>query len=87
MTAGREYAAAVIRSWQHRFGVRLCALGFDNLGMSVAWPPRTKEHALHVAAEHYAFCADIIDQSDEVSTFDEYATTLIGATAWWFWWD
>jgi hypothetical protein len=87
MTIGTEHATAVVRSWQQRFGVRLCALGFDNLGLSVAWPPRTREHAQHVAAEHYAFCGDIVDQSDEVSTFDEYATTLVNATAWWFWWD
>jgi hypothetical protein len=44
--------AAVIRSWQQRFGVRLCAIGFDTLGLSVAWPPPTAEHARRVAAEH-----------------------------------
>jgi hypothetical protein len=40
-------------------GARLCSLGFDTLGVSVAWPPAQPEHARRVAAEHLAFCADI----------------------------
>lgn len=85
--AGAEEAAVVVRSWQRRFGVRLCALGFDSLGVSVAWPPRTVEHARQVAAEHYAFCPDLIDQAVVASSFAEYATQLVDAESWWFWWD
>jgi hypothetical protein len=47
--------AAVIRSWQDRFGARLCAVCFDCLGLSVANPPVTPEHCLRVAAEHLAY--------------------------------
>ena len=47
--------AAVIRSWQDRFGARLCAVGFDCLGLSVANPPVTPEHCLRVAAEHLTY--------------------------------
>ena len=75
--------ASVIRSWQERFGARLCSLGMDTLGVSVAWPPTTADHAQRVAAEHFAFCADIAD----FTSFDKYAASLVGATAWTFWWD
>jgi hypothetical protein len=47
--------AAVVRSWEDRFGVRLVGIGFEALYLSVAAPPVTFEHALHVAAEHWMF--------------------------------
>jgi Domain of unknown function (DUF4253) len=75
--------AAVIGSWQQRFGARLCSLGFDTLGVSVAWPPATAERARRVAAEHFAFCEDIAD----FTALDDYARSLAGARAWTFWWD
>jgi len=85
MSQGGDAAekAAVVRSWQQRFGGRLCSLGFDTLGMSVARPPVTAEHARRVAAEHFAFCPDIA----ETGTFDKYAASLPGARIWTFWWD
>lgn len=42
----------MVRFWQQRFGARLCALGFDTIGLAVAWPPQTADHAQGVAAEH-----------------------------------
>jgi hypothetical protein len=75
--------AAVVRSWQARFGARLGSLGMDTLGVAIAWPPATEDHARRVAAEHFAFCADLAD----MVTFDDYARDLIGAPVWSFWWD
>jgi hypothetical protein len=75
--------ATVIRSWQQRFGVRLCAIGFDTLGLSVAWPPATAEHARRVAAEHAAFCSEIAYHGDVT----DYARALEGSQVWSFWWD
>lgn len=75
--------AAVVASWQDRFGARLCSLGFDALAVSVARPPATIEHARHIAAEHFGFCADLA----ESEIFDDYARTLIGGPVWRFWWD
>jgi AcrR family transcriptional regulator len=64
-----------------RFGARLCVLGMDRPTLTVAWPPRTREHARHVALEHTAF-------SELVGTgFDEYAEDLVDRTVWHFWWD
>jgi hypothetical protein len=83
--AGGPTATAVLRSWQDRFGVRLCALGTDWLAVTVAWPApmNTTEHNRRIAAEHVAFCPDILG---EVS-FSDYTNGIIAATIWRFWWD
>ena len=73
----------VVRSWQQRFGARLCALGFDTIGLAVAWPPQTADHAQRVAAEHFAFCPDL----RSMTTFSEYTESLVGNPVWNFWWD
>ena len=75
--------AAVVRSWQQRFGARLCAIGFDTIGLSVAWPPATAEHARRVAAEHVAFCPEIAYHVDVA----DYARDLEANPVWSFWWD
>lgn len=77
--------AASLRSWEHRFGVRVVKLGFDTLDLSVAAPPTTEAHALHVAAEHFAFCPDNIDQGE--GSLREYAEAIQDANSWSFWWD
>ncbi|GAU70689.1 hypothetical protein SSP35_21_00840 [Streptomyces sp. NBRC 110611] len=81
---GAETIAAMVRSWQHRFGARLCALGgVATLALTVAWPPRSREHARHVAAEHVAFCPDLLQLHD----FETYAAALVDAPVWTLWWD
>lgn len=82
---GGPGCAAVLRSWQERFGVRLCVLGNDWLSVTVAWPVPAGETELarRLAAEHVAFCPEILGEID----FDDYATGLINTTVWRFWWD
>ncbi|MBX6768333.1 MAG: DUF4253 domain-containing protein [Actinomadura rubrobrunea] len=80
-----EEISAVVRSWEERFGVRVVAVGFDILQLSVAAPPKTIEHARRVAVEHLIFCPDNIWQ--EIGDFEEYTRRLVGAERWWFWWD
>jgi hypothetical protein len=77
--------SAVLRSWEDRFGARLLALGPDWLELSVAAPPRTREHALTVAAEHFALCPDLVRQG--AGSLRDYAEELPGAGSWHFWWD
>ncbi|GAA3156314.1 DUF4253 domain-containing protein [Planomonospora alba] len=77
--------AAVVRSWEDRFGARVVGMGFNTLDLSVAAPPVTFEHALHVAAEHWTFCPDSIVQG--AGTLLEYAEQIKGRNAWSFWWD
>lgn len=80
--------SVVLRSWEDRFGTRILRIGFDTLELTVAGVPMTTEQALSVAAEHYAFCPDSIDQGyTDTETLAEYAETLIGQDRWRFWWD
>ncbi|MEU7054964.1 DUF4253 domain-containing protein [Streptomyces sp. NPDC046197] len=77
---------AVLRSWEDRFGIRVVALGFDILVVSVAAPPTTLSAAEAVAAEHFAFCPDNITQGGHES-LRAYAQELVGERMWSFWWD
>jgi hypothetical protein len=77
--------SAVVRSWEDRFGARVVGMGFNTLDLSVAAPPVTLEHALYVAAEHWAFCPDSIVQGP--GTLADYADQIRGQNAWSFWWD
>ena len=77
---------AILRSWEDRFGVRVVAMGFATLHLSVAAPPAELDHALHVAAEHFAFCPDNVWQSG-IATLTRYAEKLINRPWWSFWWD
>ncbi len=78
---------AVLRSWEDRFGIRVVALGFDHLLVSVAFPPVTLAEAEAVAAEHFAFCPDNILQSGDTGIRAYAENRLLGRPAWHFWWD
>ncbi|MFD3976561.1 DUF4253 domain-containing protein [Streptomyces cyaneofuscatus] len=78
---------AVLRSWEDRYDARVVALGFDTMIVSVGRPPATTEEARALAAEHYAFCPDNIDQSPPYD-LDVYAEkAILNQEAWSFWWD
>lgn len=78
--------SAVLRSWEDRFGARVVGLGFATLDLSVAAPPVDADHALRVAAEHFAVCPDNVWQSD-TPTLTAYAESIRGVNRWSFWWD
>ncbi|MFC4856380.1 DUF4253 domain-containing protein [Actinophytocola glycyrrhizae] len=78
--------SAVLRDWEDRFGARLIGAGFATLQVSVAAPPGSREEALSVAAEHFAFCPDNVWQGPE-GTLAGYAERLVGEDTWYFWWD
>ncbi|WP_405676184.1 DUF4253 domain-containing protein [Streptomyces sp. NBC_01511] len=78
---------AVLRSWEDRFGIRVVALTFDQLVVSVAAPPATQAEAEAVAAENFAFCPDNLQQGRH-TTLPAYAThQVLNQPAWTFWWD
>lgn len=79
--------SAVLRDWERRYGIRVVALGFSTLHVSVAAPPATKDEALRVGAEHFAFCPDTVWQGSRPYTLDAYAERIVGLNAWEFWWD
>ena len=77
--------SAVVRSWEERFGARVVVVGFDTLQLSVAAPPADRDTALRVAAEHFAFCPDLVWQG--ALSLESYADALLDRPTWWFWWD
>ncbi|MFJ8045551.1 DUF4253 domain-containing protein [Kitasatospora sp. NPDC096147] len=78
--------AAVLASWEDRFGARLVAVDGSELVLSVAAPPSDEAQALRIAAEHYAFCPDGI-RYGPTDTLAGYAPTLIDSGTWRFCWD
>jgi hypothetical protein len=66
--------SVVLRSWEDRFGAMLVALGFDTMLLVAQRPPTDLSQALLVAAEHYAFCSDNVDQAG--MNLREYAEGL-----------
>jgi hypothetical protein len=78
---------AVLRSWEDRFGIRVVALTFDQLVLSVAAPPITMSEAEAVAAEHFAFCPDNITQGSHEALRAYAAHEVLGQRVWSFWWD
>lgn len=69
----------MLRSGEDRFGVRVVGAGFADLYLSVAAPPATLEEAIHLAAEHFAFCPGDIWQNSHPHTLIGYAENLVGA--------
>jgi Domain of unknown function (DUF4253) len=77
--------AAVLRSWEDRFGARLLEVGFDSVRLLVDRPPRSIEAAQRVAAEHWAFCDECAGQA--LHDIPGIAASLVNAPFWAFWWD
>ncbi|MPY60780.1 DUF4253 domain-containing protein [Streptomyces spongiae] len=78
---------AVLRSWEDRFGIRVVALTFDRLLLSVAAPPTTQAEAEALAAEHFAFCPDNITQGHHETLRAYAAHEVLEQRVWSFWWD
>lgn len=78
---------AVLRSWEDRYGIRVLMLGFDTLTVTVGRPPTTLDEARALAAEHFAFCPDNIDQAPPYDLDDYAEKSLLNQTTWAFWWD
>ncbi|MFI9629489.1 DUF4253 domain-containing protein [Streptomyces sp. NPDC052042] len=79
--------SSVLRSWEDRYGIRVLMLGFDTLTVTVGRPPTTSAEARALAAEHFAFCPDNINQNPPYD-LDHYAEKyLLDQATWGFWWD
>jgi hypothetical protein len=77
--------AAVLRSWEERYGARLLQAGFAWIRLLADRPPRSVELAQRLAAEHYAFCDECGGRGlTEVSTI---TASLMESPIWTFWWD
>jgi hypothetical protein len=77
--------AAVLRSWEARFGARLLQVGFADIQVLAERPPRDQDAAQRLAAEHYAFCDECGE--DGLRAVSDIAARLRESPVWSFWWD
>jgi Domain of unknown function (DUF4253) len=80
-----EYHVTALRSWRDRFGAELIGLSHDVMNIRVRRRPETREAALDLAREQYAYCSDIVEQG--VGTLSALAAVLMESDWWYFWWD
>lgn len=81
-----EEMIAVCRYWYERYKAVPAVFTHDvmefyaPLGLNGA-------DAIEAAKEHYAFCADRVDQGTRTGKISELAAGLSDSTVWYFWWD
>lgn len=80
-----EEHCAVHAYWGRKYGAQVVSITGDLVQCIVANPPRSREEAMSLAREQYAYCGDIVDQGCE--TLSVLAASLLGAKVWYFWWD
>jgi len=87
-TDGTLSLAAVLRSWEDRFGARLLDVGFAEIRLLVERPPRTRETAQRLAAEQFVFCDECtLAGHVGLSDVSSIAARLVNTPLWGFWWD
>jgi hypothetical protein len=80
-----EYHVAMLRSWHDRYGAELISMGADTVELRVKRRPTSRDEALALAREHYAYCNDTVDQgTQDLATL---AAMLMTSDWWFFWWD
>jgi hypothetical protein len=77
-------AAAVLRSWEARFGARLLEVGFASIKVLAERPPGDPDAARRVAAEHLAFCDEC--GGDGLVSIADISARLLASPVWSFWW-
>jgi hypothetical protein len=74
-----------MRYWFERWGAEPVAITSDTVEMLVARPPQSREDALALANEQFAYCEDVVTQG--VGTIEALAANLLEGQTWFFWWD
>jgi hypothetical protein len=77
--------AAVLRSWEDRFGACLLRVGFAQISVLAQRPPRTLESAQRLAAEQWAFCSECAGEG--LHDVPRITASLMSSPIWTFWWD
>jgi hypothetical protein len=80
-----EVHCAVWKYWEKEFGAHIVGISHDIIEAKVFAPPASKERALELAKEQYAYCSDIVNQGAE--TIARLGAMLLNSDQWYFWWD
>ncbi len=79
-----EVHVAMHRRWHQRWGADIACISGDVIECTVTRPPGDRAAARELAAEHMAYCPEIVLQGTQ--SLDGLATALVGARTWHFWW-
>lgn len=82
---GPEVHVAALRSWGERYGAELVGMNAATLNLAVTHRSSSREEALALAREQYAYCNDIVDQG--VGSLANLAAACTESDWWYFWWD
>ncbi|MBS2009840.1 MAG: DUF4253 domain-containing protein [Cyanobacteria bacterium SZAS TMP-1] len=77
---------AMLKRWHERFGAEVVAVGRDTMYVEVKTPVSTKDAALQLAYEQFAYCPDTVLQGGD-GTLSGLAVDLLDRRVWQFWWD
>ena len=80
-----EHHVAALRRWHEAYGAELVGISRDFMDVRVPRPPCSREEALAVAREIYAYCPDDVEQGLE--TLAALAAQMVMQPWWNFWWD
>ena len=77
--------AAVLRSWEDRFGAKLLEIGFAEIRLLAERPPLAVEDAQLLAVEIFAFCDEY--GGNGLHDIPSITAALLSSPIWTFWWD
>jgi hypothetical protein len=86
VTPNPVWIAAVLRSWEDRFGARLLNVGPGaEIRLLVGRPPRSLEAAQGIAAEHRVFADECAGcGANDIASI---SASMVNSPIWTFWWD
>ena len=76
---------AHLRGWRDAYGAKLVSITRDTIELKVDRRPASREEALELARQHFAYCPDIVLQGTQ--TIEALAASLMQSDWWFFWWD
>ena len=80
-----EIHVAAMRRWGADYGAEIVGITGDVMNVRVQRRPASRDAAIALAREQYAYCADIVDQG--VNDIATLAASLMASDWWYFWWD
>ncbi len=82
-----QESVSVFKYWYELYGAEIYYIQEEGIWAYVTRPPQTKEAALKLAEEHYAYAPDNMSVSVKTGTIEGLAAELLNGQAWYFWWD
>lgn len=80
---GDDLHTALLRRWHQKYGAEPIYRSHDELELYIPRPPQNPDEAVQLALDHFAYAPD----TGEPERMQKYAAYLLGAHAWYFWWD